>query len=150
VPAPTADELDQLERQVTARGAAARQAVSMRPPEARPDAQRCRYCGVRQLCDTFWLAETRRSLAAQAGHQSFGDIEATIVNRHGPSSWDIVMPGPAGAPTRGLLRANVEVEFRPGDCLRILDAAVADRGEEKGPSVVTLGVLSEVFRHGPS
>ena len=149
VPAPTAEELDELERQVTARATAARHAVSLRPPEARPDAQRCRYCGVRQLCDTYWLAETQSTLAAQARQQSFGDIEATIVGRHGPSSWDIVSSSPKRAQMCGLLRVNVDIEFQPGECLRILNAAVAEWDDENG-STITLGVMSEVFRHDPS
>lgn len=150
VPAPTADNLDELERQVTNRGAAARQAVAARPPEARPDAQRCRYCGVRQLCDTYWFPETRRTLASQAGQHAFGDIEANIVGRHGPSSWNILVPDPAGTaqPARGLLRTNADIQFEPGDHVRILDAALSGRGREgEDTKVVTLGVLSEVFRH---
>ena len=147
VPAPTDGELNELERQLIARGAAARQAVSTHPPEARPDAQRCRYCGVRQLCDTYWLAETQRALAAQGGQRSFGDIEATIVSRHGPASWDIAIPSLAGIEeaTRGLLRTNVEVEFRAGDRIRILDAAIVGQREEASPVVITLGILSEVY-----
>lgn len=147
VPAPTDDELNALELELNARGVAARHAVSIHPPEARPDAQRCRYCGVRQLCDTYWLAETQRALAAQGGQRSFGDIEATIESRHGPTSWDIAIPSLAGTAetTRGLLRTNVEVEFRTGDRLRILDAAVVGHREEGDPLVVTLGVLSEVY-----
>lgn len=149
VPAPTADELDELERQVTVRGAAARQAVLALPPEAKPDAERCRYCAVRHLCDAYWRDETRRTMAAQIGQQPFGDIEATIVGRHGLSSWDIAIPEHAGNPQaqRGLLRTNVEFEFRAGDRLRILDAAIVDPGEEGKPPVITLGVQSEVFRH---
>jgi hypothetical protein len=147
VPAPTDDELNALELELNARGAAARHAVSIHPPEARPDAERCRYCGVRQLCDTYWLADTQRALASQGGERSFGDIEATIVSRHGPASWDIEIPGLEGGPqpTRGLLRTNVEVEFRAGDHLRILDAAFSGGGEERSATVITLGVLSEVY-----
>ena len=147
VPAPTADELGELEQQLVARGAAARLAVSTHPPEARPDAQRCRYCGVRQLCDAYWLADTQRALAEQDGQRSFGDIEATIVSRHGPSSWDIVIHRLLGieGEQRGLLRTNEELELRTGDRLRLLDSAIAGHRDDSGPVVITLSVLSEVY-----
>lgn len=148
VPSPDDAELDELEQHVAARGAAARDSVSQRPPAAQPEMQLCRYCGVRQLCDTYWLPDTQRALAAQAGSQPFGDIEVRILDRHGPSSWDISarVPGKALEPVRGLLRTNGETEFRSGDRLRILDAAFSGL-DDNGPPVVTLGVLSEVYRY---
>ena len=102
---------------------------------------------MRQLCDAYWLADTQRALAEQDGQRSFGDIEATIVSRHGPSSWDIVIHSLLGieGEQRGLLRTNVEVELRTGDRLRLLDSAIAGHRDDSSPVVITLGVLSEVY-----
>lgn len=151
VPAPDDAALAQLEQELRSRGAAARAAVSQRPPDARPGVEQCRYCGVRHLCDTYWLADTQRTLAASDGAQPFRDIEARILGRHGPSSWDLSvhLPGGSGGSVRGLLRTNGNIEFRPGDSIRILDAAVSGMGDGSQP-VLTLGVLSEVFRHDQS
>jgi hypothetical protein len=152
VQSPDCEELVELGQQLASRGAAARQAVSRRPPEAMPEAQQCRYCGVRHLCDTYWLTETQRALASQMVPQSFGDIEVTILGRHGPSSWDIGtnVPAETTQPGRGLLRTNGNIEFRAGDSLRILDAAITGKDDAGGPLVVTLGVLSETFRRDPA
>jgi len=148
VAAPTAPELDDLERHIVARRDAAHQAVSQRPPEARPDAERCRYCDIRQLCDTYWTAETQRLLAAQAGDRRFTDIHVTITGRHGPSSWDALIELSRDVPPgkRAVVRTSGEIQFRAGDRLRVLDVGVTvDSEDEAQPVVITLGTLSEVY-----
>lgn len=148
VAAPTAADLDALESQIIARRDAARQAVSHHPPAARPDTRQCRYCGVRQLCDVYWMPETQKRLAAETDGARFTDIEATVIGRHGPSSWDVQVglsrDLPAG--TAAVLRTRGDVNFRVNDRLRILDAAVTLRGDdETQPAVITVGTLGETY-----
>jgi CRISPR/Cas system-associated exonuclease Cas4 (RecB family) len=49
-PTELAMELESLRARVTA----AQRALEQRPPPARPDATRCQFCPVRQLCDEYW------------------------------------------------------------------------------------------------
>lgn len=144
----TAEELQDLEQDLTARRGAAELAAKARPPEARPSADGCRYCGVRQLCEVYWTTETQRELATEVGNRSFTDVQLRITGRHGPRSWDAVIEcfGQDPAERAALLRAADDAEFRVGSRVRILDAAIAyDADDEAQPLVFTLGSLSEVY-----
>ncbi len=149
VPAPTQEELQELERELARRGSAAREAVSNEPPEARPDAQRCRYCGVRQLCDAYWLAETQHCLGAVPNDVRLTDAELTITGRHGPTSWNtIVTLSPCVQKgTYALLRTTGEVDLRAGDRLRLLDVSITvHTGEDNTrTAILTYGTLSEKY-----
>ncbi len=149
VVAPAGAELAELETQLTSRGATARTAIAGHPPEARPSAEHCRYCGVRQLCETYWNAAVQERIRSEAQSEdqerSFVDIELTIERRHGPKSWDAAIHTGVHL-VRGLLRTNGEIEFAPGQKLRVLDAAeAAADAESTGVRCLTLGTLSEVF-----
>ncbi len=146
--APSDAELDAIERNIVARGEAARQAVSQSPPEARPSADNCRYCGVRQLCSEYWTAKAQQKIAEQAGDARFGDAEVTITGRHGPSSWDarveLSRNLPPGMPA--VFRTSSSSELQVGARLRVVDAAIVLDGEDQAePAVITLGKLSEAY-----
>ena len=148
VAAPTKSELDELEVRLRARRGAAHEAVSQHPPEARPDPQNCRYCDVRQLCDEYWTAETQLRMVQVGEDRRFGDVEVTVTGRHGPSSWDarveLSRDVPAGMPA--VIRTSGDLELRPGDRIRVLDAAVTMDDEDQGqPVVITLSTLSEAY-----
>lgn len=145
---PTEAELAELERHLIARRAAAHQAVSEFPPEAKPGPENCKYCSVRQLCDKYWTTETQSRMAEQPGDQRFADFEVTVLRRHGPSSWDVAVTlsrDPlAGKPA--MLRTGGGEVFPSGARLRILDAAVAvDIESEAQPTIITTGTLSETY-----
>jgi PD-(D/E)XK nuclease superfamily len=147
VPAPTAEQLRELENLIAARRDAAHQALARRPPEARPDPDGCRYCGVRQLCDAYWSAETQRLFPTDAD-SGFSDVELRVLGRHGSSSWDavILLSRIAPAGTRALLRVPRGTELQSGAQLRVLNAAVSPDPEDPGqPVVVTLGTHSEMY-----
>ncbi|MGA2614206.1 MAG: PD-(D/E)XK nuclease family protein [Spirochaetia bacterium] len=143
VAAPTAVQLEEIERNIVARRDAALQTASQRPPEARPNRENCRYCGVRHLCDKYWTPETQFVIGAD---QRFTDAEVSITGRHGPSSWDAVvkLSAHSKAGTRAVLRTHHELEFRVNDCLRIIEAAIAG-GDDEQPVVFTLFAVSEVY-----
>jgi CRISPR/Cas system-associated exonuclease Cas4 (RecB family) len=146
VPVPTTAELAELEAQLSTRGAVARAAITVHPPEARPSAQKCRYCGVRQLCETYWRPEIREFIASQAGEmeQRFVDVEVSVQSRHGLKSWDIMIHSGAER-VMGLLRTAGNVELVPGQQLRILGAARAVEDIDSNIQCLTIGVLSEMY-----
>lgn len=150
VAAPTDSELDDLERQLVARAAAARAAISQRPPEAKPSPEHCIYCDVRHLCTAYWATETQRLIGHAMSDRRVTDITIRITGRHGPSSWDAVVEG-CPIVKRGqrlLLRAdNRPLPLRTGQVVRLLSVYVSESSEEDLESVViaTMGAGSEVF-----
>ena len=150
VPSPTELELDGLEYRLIARAAAAREAVSQRPPEAKPSPENCLYCNVRHLCNEYWAGPTLRQLGDGLGGSGVTDIAIRITGRHGPLSWDAVVESSAAA-THGdqfLLRADKRpLSLRPGQVVRLLAVHISDPGGEDPESVMvgTLGTTSEVF-----
>lgn len=147
VPPPSAQEIDELSRELVARRKAAEAALAVRPPAARPSAGTCRYCSVRHLCDAYWAG------AAQAVSDDgrFRDVELKVVRQHGPTSWDavVVRARDLAANSPALLRLQQPLEFKLGTRVRVLDGAFArDPEDVTAPLIVTLGVVSEIFRVG--
>lgn len=141
---PNVEELATIEKELGERRATAEASLIARPPEARPGPENCRYCGVRQLCDKYWNAES----VPKAADERFGDVELKIQRRHGPSSWDavVVLSSAASVGKPALLRTQQAMELEPGMRIRVLDAVVAvDRKDEAQPVIVTLGMFSEMF-----
>lgn len=153
VPAPSSAELDALERELVTRRDLAKGAVEKEPPQAKPSTESCRECGVRQLCDEYWTAETQNLLRGASNDEEFADIEITITGRHGPSSWDgLVSVSKNLKPGSGvLLRTASEEEFNfgCGDRIRVLNAhSSVGRQDQAEPAIITGGTLSEVFKIG--
>lgn len=149
VDSPSPAELDSLERELADRRDAAIQALDARPPEARPTAANCKYCGVRQLCEDYWQALRLGTWSRGLAETPFMDLEVSVVSRHGNSSWDAIVEGacelPQGNPV--LLRgATPGLDLQPGDRARVLDAHVSETTDGESRSVVaTLSSVSEVF-----
>jgi hypothetical protein len=145
VPAPSAQEIEDLRRDLVERRRTAEAALGAHPPIARPGPETCRYCSVRQLCDSYWA--TGRQAVSDDGR--FGDVELQITGRHGATSWDAVVVRARNWPAKvpALLRLQKPDEFKVGLHLRVLDGALArDPEDATAPIIVTLGSLSEVFR----
>lgn len=151
VPPPSETELDQLERDLSSRTAAALAALSERPPAARTDPHQCPYCDVRHMCSDYWTGDTQHLMATALGERPIGDATLVITGRHGPSSWDGVVVSSAVAKQgqRVLLRAdNRSLALAPRRLVRVLAAHVTAAPEEDdGESVVifTLGATSEIY-----
>lgn len=148
--APTAQEISVIEAELVARGAAARKAINVHPPEAKPSLECCRYCGVRQLCDVYWQPDTQQRLADERVDETprFVDVAATVYRQHGPKSWDIFI-GTGKDRIKGLLRTAGDFDFRPGQELRILDVAQSvDDADHSGVRCLTVGQLSEIYTVG--
>jgi len=145
VATPSATEIDGLGRELLERRQAAETALVARPPSAHPNAETCRHCGVRQLCDAYWASATQ--VISDDGR--FGDIELKITGRHGPTSWDAVIVRTRDLPakTAALLRLQQPDEFKTGMRVRVLDGAFArDPEDATAPTIVTLSALSEAYR----
>ena len=150
VTAPTDTRLQELEREVVARRNAAINALSKTPPAAQPTAENCGFCSARQLCGEYW---TWRSHAAadQENVSGFSDLEVIVARRHGPASWDATAEASARFP-RGrsiLLRTSDDMQLRPGQRLRVLNAGFGAESIDEEPVVVTLGSFSEVYSVPP-
>ena len=148
--APTPKELIDLERDLVGRKLAATQAVMARPPEARPNANNCRWCDVRHLCDGYWNdAVLQQMVAETADTIQSSDAQLLITGRHGERSWDgiVEFSGFAKAGAGILVRTSqTSHEFTEGQRIRVLDAQwlkPVDASEE--PAILTLGDFSEAF-----
>lgn len=145
--APSASALDAFERELVQRSDTARLSLTQLPPQARPGIEVCRYCAVRHLCDAYWKSP---ELVAFRPDKTYGDLEATVTRRHGPTSWDIVVESSPDRAT-GLLRTNVGVEFRIGERVRILDGAIKlPEAGSSDPIVVTAASATEMFEMAAS
>lgn len=112
--------------------------VGLRPPPARPEAEKCRLCSVRHLCDAYWV-----SSAAGDDGRDFVDLQGTIVSRNGPKSWLLDAEQPDRE--RILMRTSTEQPgFKVGETVRLLDAVLTRDAENDAP-IVTMTAASEVF-----
>jgi hypothetical protein len=141
--------LEPLRRELADRAARARAEAAVVPPEARPGADNCRYCGVRQLCDEYWKPDTQRAMGGTLPDAStFIDVELAVSGRHGPASWDcsVVSSRLNRTGERVLLRTRPsDPDFGRDSRVRVLDAHTSLPNQDGDPSIVTLGASSEVF-----
>lgn len=146
IDAPDETRLKEIEDEVVARRDAAVRAVSQHPPEARPSTEHCGYCAARHLCSEYWDLYLE-SQGQQQSDRRFGDLEVTVIGRHGPASWDAVTDRSGWLP-RGkavVLRTSDDVSLRRSQRLRIVDAGITVDEDGAQPAVVTVGVLTEVY-----
>lgn len=148
---PREADLDELERHLIARSAAALAALAQEPPDAKPDPQECPYCDVRHMCTEYWSGKTQHLMGPVLGDRHLADATLSITGRHGPSSWDALIASSAIAKhgQRVLLRADGRsLLLVPRQIVRVLSAHVATTAEEDESECVlifTLGAASEVF-----
>ncbi len=140
---PTATELDLLAVATVTQIKAAEMALQERPPPAYPEATICGLCGVRQLCEDYWMGLPRLEANSQIGSDpGWFDFEGAVMERNGPRSWLI---DAARGETTLLLRTTTEtVPFKVGDHVRLLDLH-RDIDPESTLPIGTLSHISEVF-----
>lgn len=120
--------------------------------EARPEAAICRFCDVRQFCDTYWADSNLLEATAMNG---FGDAEARLTGILSPRTWRIeTLTGfglETGTPAflRGVLPSDLA---QTGSIVRILGAKMiepsVDEPDEQQPEI-RLGSQSELFTLPP-
>ncbi|MCA9626628.1 MAG: PD-(D/E)XK nuclease family protein, partial [Myxococcales bacterium] len=142
---PSASEIDDLSRELLTRRQAAEAALAERPPMARPSTEWCHYCGVRHLCEAYWVGTTH--MGSPDGR--FGDVELRISGRHGPKSWDAEVLRSRDLPAQmpALLRLRQPGELRTDSRVRVIDGAISrDPEDDTAPAIVTVSAVSEVYR----
>jgi hypothetical protein len=154
IPAPKEDELSFLEDEIRRRTAVALSELRLNPPEARPSRENCAYCTVRQLCEEYWKWITREEGDPESAENNFADLQISLSNPHGPTSWNGVVEASSAIKSGWpiLLRASkTPYELHADQRLRILNAKVSIYQEEQGtapdfPQVVaTVGSSTELF-----
>jgi hypothetical protein len=140
------DQLRQFEKDLLEGRESADAALAMRPPEARPALESCRYCAVRHLCGEYWSQDNRSN--RRGPEAPFSDAQLRILRRHGATSFDAVLESTAdniiGKPA--LLRTQDPWQLEPGRSFRVLDAGIAvDSDDVTQPVIVTLTMFSEIY-----
>jgi len=146
VAAPDETRLKEVEHEVLARRDAANRSVSHHPPEARPSTEHCGYCAARHLCSEYWDVHLKAH-GQQQSDRKFGDLEVTVIGRHGPASWDAVSEVSGWLPPGKavVLRTSDDMSLQRSQRLRIVDAGITVDDDEAQPAVVTVGVLTEIY-----
>ncbi|MDQ3666511.1 MAG: hypothetical protein M3410_08015 [Acidobacteriota bacterium] len=132
-------------------------AIQLSPPQAIPNVENCSFCGVRQLCDEYWL-ETNQSQLTQSQEcfrreDILTDVEVEIMERQSPTLWGarltisrFVSPGQPA-----LIRIPHEYQYLvasmdAGKRLRIIGGLIIDpSGEDSGTPLIKLIAPTEVF-----
>ena len=146
VSVPNDTRLKEVENEILARRDAAVRAVSHHPPEARPSTEHCGYCAARHLCSEYWDIYLEAH-GQQQSDRRFGDLEVTVIGRHGPASWDAVAERSGWLPPGKavLLRTSDDLSLQRSQRLRIVDAGITLDEDAAQPAVATVGVLTEVY-----
>jgi CRISPR/Cas system-associated exonuclease Cas4 (RecB family) len=150
VDVPTSEEVARLDTDLRSRTEAARQATQERPPQARPAADICSACSVRQVCVEYWrYLSSRDDLAPSVFEQpTFGDVEVIVNSRQGPKSWKVSVTRGVSTPESvgGRLRTQDEsAALSPGSCVRLLGVLIA-WDEESELVLLTMTPSTEVFQ----
>jgi hypothetical protein len=151
-------ELDQLEGKLMKRTQSAIQSLHEFPPRAKPSFENCRYCGVRQLCDTYWRQDTQQQLSREragkmpATQDHFHDFEVEVKARRGISTWDALVrvSGRLASGTRVLVGTPksdpvLENILAVGNLVRILRARLLKHDDAGMFPLISLGGSSEAF-----
>jgi PD-(D/E)XK nuclease superfamily len=138
---PTDAEFEELADAITARIAATEKRLALRPPPANPDAEVCRFCDVRHLCDDYWESVCPPLDVDRVG---LVDFQGEVERRNGPKSWLLDLEGEPGS---ALLRTGDEDPgFVVGDRIRLLGVMSGAIQTEAGSQVVlTMTEFSESF-----
>lgn len=144
---PGIPELAQFEADLRLRGEDSRRAIERRPPEARPSAETCSMCSVRQLCDEYWQYIGNGQVGSAGEEPTLGDVEVVVRARRGPKSWDvsITSSGGPGDITARLRTHEESDDLIVGRTLRLL-AVLIQRDPESHLVLLTMTSFSEMFR----
>jgi len=146
IPPPTEDDLVELADELKARREEALQALSHRPPVARPSVESCRHCSVRHLCESYWIFIDEPHKEVDGTQSAFIDAQVVVSHRNGPRSWVCTIEHPSHlAERKALIRTTDDGDFAPGRSVRVL-SAVAEEDAEHELLALTLTSASEIFR----
>ena len=140
VPPLDEEELGLLAHATTKAVTRARSALEERPPPALPDPEVCGFCGVRQLCEEYWI-ENRSSPVEETTDSEWFDFEGTVAQQNGSRSWLLAA---SVEPVLLLRTPNEMVTFALGTRLRLLNLR-REKDDQVSLPVAILTSASEVF-----
>lgn len=157
VPAPGQPELNAIEEDVRRRTTRAIADVDAEPGAARPGADKCPDCPVRQLCDVSWDLDTQRQLASRPSSEDLGrplvDVEADVGRRLGQRTWEAVVRS-----SRNIeIGSRIQMRTSPGDSyaeavvaaarrVRVIDGFIETPDEDdNSAAAVGVSLAGEVF-----
>jgi len=112
-----------------------------RPPARAQPGDHCRYCDVRQFCDTYWTGTPSELPAAKTTGSRSVDIELTVDGTPGSNGFPATTASGSPCPVvHASDGSKVHGPFVDGETLRILNARVAASGD-----AVELMPWTEVF-----
>ena len=139
-PLPDDAALGQLESNLAARIQAADEAVEAVAPDARLS-DRCRLCGVRQLCADYW--DHRSAAPVPSTEGEWFDLEGTVASQHGAKSWVVESAGGHGPI---LIRTPSTSETLPLDrSVRLLGVRRVIDPDEPDALIAATGGGTETF-----
>jgi len=148
VPLPSSSEIATFERRLLARTSIVQAAISKKDFPPRPDAANCQFCGVRQLCDTYWRDVVKPLSVTDSGRF---DIEATVVSIVSTRTCELRIRNGLDIPDETVvyLRGHLpKLDIVVGSKLRIVNAAYFESSGESSVydvPVVQLCNGSEVY-----
>lgn len=155
VPAPSENELQQLESEIKKRTDEVNHAFNLSPPDARPSLDNCRFCDVRHLCNSYWVPKTQQQLAEQDRTSAdFSDVEAKIISQQSAKCWKgfVISSRLLPSDTPIVLRTPISDNTLDGVLLsrtsgqvRILDARIMKGASKDSITTITVSGLSEWF-----
>ncbi len=76
-----------LTTELNERAIRAQFAVSVVPPEARPDSEACTFCAVRQLCPEYWTPDGQALVGASTVQEGMIDAEVRLHEKYSNVGW---------------------------------------------------------------
>lgn len=154
IPPPEPRDYLRIEANIKERTARAHLSIKPMPPNAIVNDENCGFCQVRHLCNEYWDVQQKHSPKKSIGKESpFIDMQAIIIARRGPSSWDAKVVSCcfalSGSPILIVDLTTSLGILKEGDKIRLLNIYVSTGEDEAGPGkqplTVSFGNHSEYF-----
>ena len=160
VPPLSSEELEALTELISQRSADATSCVSNPVPVANVSIFNCRFCSVRQLCDSYWNQAEQKKLREEQSAQdpAFSktntDIEVRLLAPIGPRVWKVkVIAGMFHEPETEILIHFGDLTGRwlgiltSGSRVRLLNVFLIAPSDEEETATPAIGIkqTSEVF-----
>ena len=155
VPVPEDEKLQTMNYELLERTKVVMETIKSRPIPASPNKEKCSRCGVRHLCNEYWIQRSQtENLSDMPKSQAFSDFQVKLTGRRGPTSWEAEIESSFLIPPAGTILFRTQpkrpLELEQGMRIRILDAFFnmpipeTDMAQSQGP-IITLSGSSEVF-----
>lgn len=106
-PAPTEEELDELKRRLNKGVAEVTKSIESAPAPAKPSADACRFCSVRQLCPEYWQGNVERSDDSTRSV----DLHVALLDSVSSDLWDVSVLTCDTIPSGSVARMRVPEDY---------------------------------------